>query len=489
MALLLALLLQTEWPTLHGDLQRSGFYEKLPVDGLKVAWRKELWKELTGPRAEVIVGGSLAYMGTYAGRMIAWDAASGEERWVVTTGGPIGHSPVYADGVLYFGSMDRRLYAVEVVSGNIRWSRELAEGIWSSPVVAGRNVIVGARDGGMYAFTTAEGRPAWKFTTGAPILGSPSVVDNRVLVASEDMHLYCASVTDGKVLWKSRKMAGLSARDHFPVLVGGLALVTTNPVRSFHSILDEHQNLLLKRAGASGKETRYLAGTPEDVQKEQDLILERLREHPDEQVFYAFRLDDGTEPWTAPVFYTSGLHNPHTPPCVNKKTGEVFLFVRSAYGVWDGGGEVRPYTGVGKLDLKTGRIELLEHAWKAKEPGRGAGLKDMPYGTFNTIGDETQTLSCSPEWLVCNHQGLLGGLNLQTRLTKLLYGKRDTYAGFYGPGIFGWEDQGGLEKARQAGQPFGLVNEWHGPAKSIASVTGGRLYLHTGSQVLCLEGR
>ena len=63
------------------------------------------------------------------------------------------------------------------------------------------------------------------------------------------------------------------------------------------------------------------------------------------------------------------------------------------------------------------------------------------------------------------------------------------YAGYYGPGVFGWEDQGGLEKARKAGQPFGLVNEWHGPAKSIASVAGGRVYLHTGSQVLCLEGR
>jgi len=52
------------WPTLHGDLQRSGFYPRFPKGPLKLAWRRELWRELTGPRAEVIVGGGLAFMGT-----------------------------------------------------------------------------------------------------------------------------------------------------------------------------------------------------------------------------------------------------------------------------------------------------------------------------------------------------------------------------------------------------------------------------------------
>src|SRR5512145_2880103 len=55
-----------EWRTLHGDLQRSGFYPSFPPGKLRLAWRKELWSELTAPRAEVIVGGGLAFMGTYA---------------------------------------------------------------------------------------------------------------------------------------------------------------------------------------------------------------------------------------------------------------------------------------------------------------------------------------------------------------------------------------------------------------------------------------
>jgi outer membrane protein assembly factor BamB len=106
-----------EWPTLHGDLQRLGFYPDFPTGSLKVVWRKELWRELTGPRAEIIVGGGLAFMGTYAGNVYAWDVNSGEERWVFRTRGAIGHSPMFFDGLVFFGSMDRKLYAVEARSG------------------------------------------------------------------------------------------------------------------------------------------------------------------------------------------------------------------------------------------------------------------------------------------------------------------------------------------------------------------------------------
>jgi hypothetical protein len=166
----------------------------------------------------------------------------------------------------------------------------------------------------------------------------------------------------------------------------------------------------------------------------------------------------------------------------------VFTQVRSAYTTWDGGGEVRPFTGFGRLDLATGRVELLEHGYRSKDPSRPPGDKDKPWGSFNYIGDETQTLSCSPGRLYCNHQGNLGALNLQTGLIANLYGKRDSYGGFYGAASFGWDEQQGWQKAKAAGQPYGLVNEWHGPARAIVSVAGHRVYFPVGSQVLCLEG-
>ena len=478
------------WTTLHGDLARTGFYPQWPAGDLKPVWRKELWKELTGPRCEVIVGGGLAYMGTYAGKMYAWDATTGEERWTFRAGGPIGHSPMLDGGVLYFGAMDRRLYALDAATGKPRWTFEAGEGIWTSPVAWAGLVMFGARDGVFYALKAADGTPAWTCKTGAPILTTASVSGDgsQVVFGSEDMHIYCLTLPDGRLAWKSRKLAGLSLRDHFPVLAGGLALATANPVHEFHWTLTTHQEMLLKRTGFTGADNRSIPAGPGDVEKEQDFILEHLKARPSEQTFYAFRLADGREPWTSPVLYTAGLHNPPTPPCVNRATGDAYVFLRTAYGVWDGGGEVRPYTSPGRLDLKTGRVTLVNHGYPSKDPGRPPGARDMPWMTFNYIGDETQTLSCSPEFLFANHQGYIGSLNFRTGLTRNMYGKRDTYGGFYGAGNFGWESQGGREKARAAGQPYGLVNEWHGPAKAIVSVVGPYVYFPVGSQVICLKG-
>ena len=479
------------WPTLHGNLQRHGYYTHFPRTPLKVAWRKELHQELTGARCEVIAGGGLAFMGTYAGNLYAWEIDSGKERWVFKTEGAIGHSPMLEAGAVYFGSMDRRLYAVDAATGREKWRFQADEGIWTSPVIFKGMVMFGGRDGKFRALNAATGAPVWEFQTGDRILTSASVGENgdRVIFASEDMHVYCLGVRDGQLLWKSRRLHGMSIRDYFPVLFGGLAFLTTNPVKEFHGILDEHQNMLIKHAAFMGKDARYIPSTLEKIQKEQEMIIEHLKANPSEQTFYAFRMTDGTEPWIAPILYIGGLHNPMAPPCVNPETGEVFVQMRSAYGVWDGGSEIRPYTAVGKLKLQTGRVELIEHGYRSTEPGRPPGSKDMPWMTFNLIGDETQTLSCSSEYLFSNHQGFLGFMDLKTGLTGNMHGKRDTYGGFYGPGNFGWENQGGYEKAKAAGEPFGIVNEWHGPAKAIVSVAGNRVFFPSGSQVICLEGR
>ena len=482
---------QRDWPTLHGDLQRSGFYQHFPQPPLKLVWRKELWRELTGPRAEVIVSDGLAFMGTYDGAMYAWDADTGHERWIVRTGRPIGHSPTIANGALYFGSMNRKLYALEAASGKVLWAFRCSEGIWSSPTVAGGLVMVGARDGAFYGVEAASGKQKWRHQTGAPILSTAAVSEDgqRVVFASEDMHVYCLKISDGSPVWKSRKLAGLTTRDYFPVITRGLVFVTTSPVKDFHTILTQHQEMLVRRTGFTGKDARYIPGTAEDIRQEQDFVVQFLKEHPEEQTFYAFNIDDGKEPWIAPILYSGGLHNPLTPPCVNRATGEVFIQARSAYGTWDGGGEVRPFTGFGKLDLNAGRVELLEHSYKSKEAGRPPGAKDMPWGSFNYIGDETQTLSCSPEFLFSNHQGFLGAFNRKTGTIANLFGKRDSYGGFYGGANFGWENQGGYEKAAAADSPYGLVNEWHGPARAIVSVAGNKVYFPVGSQVICLEGK
>lgn len=476
-----------DWATFRGDAQRSAYYPEFPSGNLELSWRKELHGELTGPRAEVVVANGTAFLGTYAGKLYAWDAATGAERWSFQTDGPIGHSVAVADGAVFCASVDGKLRSIDVATGKLNWEYLTSSGFWTAPLINGKTVYLGSRGGVFHAVDAKDGAMRWRVKTNGPILQSASANEagDRIVVTSEDMFVYCFDAADGKLRWKSRKLAGLSARDYAPVITGGLVFITTNPVRDFHAVLGEHEAMLVGRSGFSGKDKRYVPGTPQDVEAEQDFIVKFLRERPEEQTFYAFKIEDGTEPWIAPILYTGGLHNPPSPPCVNRATGEVFTQLRSAYGTWDGGGEVRSFTCFGRIDLATGRVPLIGHGFPSKEADRPAGAKDMPWMTFNYIGDETQTLSCATGQLFSNHQGFLGSLDLKSGKTARLFGKRDTYGGFYGPGTFGWEDKGGVAKAREAGQPFGIVNEWHGPARGVASVAGGRVYYHTGAQVLC----
>jgi outer membrane protein assembly factor BamB len=471
------------WPTVHGDNRRSGSYKSFPRGPLELAWRKELYRELTSARAEVIVAEGLAFQGTLSGKLYAWDALDGEERWVFESGGAIGHSPAYAGGLIYLASLDRNLYALEAKSGKERWRFRADEGLWAAPMVEGDAVFFGSRGGTFYALERQSGKPRWTSSTGGMILAPASAADGRVVFTSEEMRLYCLDLESGSLRWRSDKLPGLSLRDHAPVLWGDLVIVTSNPAFPFHEILDRQQEFLLAQARRDGwdgsGDRRYIRDDPAKHPLEQAAIVRYLEENPDERCFHVFRLADGSIPWTAPVFYTGGLHNPPAPPCFDSDE-RLYLFFRSAYTTWDGGGEVRPFTDVGRLDRRTGRITPIRHRY-------GAGRKTMPWGAFWTIGDETQSLSIASGRLICTHQGSIGQLDLASGELKNLFGKRDTYGGFYGPGTFGWSEQGGERRAEAAGEPFGLRNEWHGPARAIVSVAGGHIYYAPGSQVMALR--
>ncbi len=478
-----------DWPTLHGDLQRSGFAPDFPRGDLRLAWRQDLSAEMTAPRAEVIVADGVAFIGTLRGRLHAIDARTGTERWVLDCGAPIGHSVSVGDGSVHVATADGKLRSVSAEDGRIQWSLRVEAGFWTAPVWADGWIFLGDRAGVFRAFDARrDGHEVWRVETGGPILTPASLSrdGSRVFFGSEDMRVRCVQVNTGQVLWTSEKLPGATLRDYAPTVAGDLVFVTTNPVADFHAVLDENERFLVSRSGFTGADPRYIAGTEADVTAEQDAIVAHLRENPHHQCFHALRASDGSPPWIAPILYTAGCHNVMTPPCVDPRSGAVHVLLRSAYSVWDGGGEVRSFTTPGVLDPATGRVRLLGHSHPAKDASRPPGAPDLPWDSFNMIGDEAQALSCAPGRLFSHHQGTLGVLDLDTGRVSRLFGKRDTYGGFFGPGTFGWEKDGGPAKAAEAGEPYGLANEWHGPARSIASVADGRVFYHTGSQILCL---
>lgn len=475
------------WPTLHRDPQRSGFTPESVQGPFERKWFRDFHDEMIATRVEAILAEGKCFVGTFAGRLHALNVADGTTAWTTQARGAIGHSAYYDAERVYFGADDGRLYCVRASDGSPVWTYEAAAGIWVAPVGDGQRIYFGDRSGLFHAVTARDGRRAWTFQTGGMILKPASLSPDgrRIVFGSEDMHVYCLD-PDGRSVWTSAKLQGLSLRDEAPTLWKGMAIVRTNPADGFHEVMNRNQDLMVKiqkgiPLGTQDKviNDKYAAYilrySPDRHKAEQEAVVNYLRENRHDQTFYALRLEDGTEPWIAPVFYTCGLHNPPTAPTFNPATGECYTYYRTCLTNFSRG--VRPFTGVGRIDPATGLVENLWHA-QGDEPG---------WSDFATIGDETQSLSLMGEVLLSTHQGTLGGLFPVTRKWFPIYNARDTYGGIFGPGALpgGWE---GEKRFQRDGYLVNMCNEWHGPDRAIVAIAGRRLFWVVGSQVVCLGG-
>jgi len=479
------------WPTLHKDYQRSGYTDEVVPGPYERKWYRDFHDEMIATRVEAIVAEGKCFVGTFAGRLYALDVVDGHTVWQFQTAGPIGASPCYHDGKVYVGADEGfntgHLYCLDAADGSLLWKYDGGAGIWVSPACDGTNVYVGDRAGVFHAVDRSTGQRRWTFGTDGMILkpASFSLDGQRIVFGSEDMHVYCLSPA-GELLWKSGKLAGLSMRDQGPTIWCGLAIVRTNPADSFHTVLDRN-GALLKRIQQSipmSDEDEVLMDKWGDLvmrpterrrRAEQDGIVSYLKDQRYDRCFYAFDLADGTEPWIAPVLHTVGLHNPATPPTFNPETGALFTFGRSAMTYYLRG--VRRYNVLGRIDRDTGRFDFY---WPSEDNGRN-------WYAFPMIGDETQSLSLMGNLLIGNHQGMLAGLDLDSREVVTIWSGRDTYGGIFGPAAVPGGFDGAKKLAKQ-GYLVGLPNEWHGPDRSICAVAEGRLFWVVGSQVVCLGG-
>jgi outer membrane protein assembly factor BamB len=483
---------RSTWPTLHNDYQRSGYTGEMINGPYERKWYRDFHEEMIATRVEAILAEGKCYVGTFSGNLYALDVADGSTVWRFQAEGPIGHSPCYDRGRLFFGADEGfnrgHLYCLRAKDGSVIWKYDAGAGIWVSPACDGEKVYFGDRAGIFHAVRVQNGELAWTFETGNMILSpaSFSTDKKKIIFASEDMHVYCLAPS-GNLIWKSKKLQGLSLRDHAPTIWEGLAIVRTNPPDGFHTVLNRNGDLLkeIQRAIPLAPEDRVLSDkwndvmmkeTPERREAEQAGVVKYLKENPHDQTFYALQLEDGKEPWIAPILYTGGLHNPPTPPTFHPETGELYVYYRTALTNYLRG--VRRYSALGRLNRETG---LIDFSW----PEMRHPQEDW-YG-FPLIGDETQALSMMDNILISTHQGELGGLDLTTEKTKHIWRGRDTYGGIFGPGAVA----GGFEGARELatkGYLTGMPNEWHGPDRSILAIAGGRMFWVVGSHVVCLAG-
>ena len=205
-----------------------------------MAWTKDVGQYVQSSPA---FGEGIVYIGASNGRIYAFDALTGEEKWYFQTkGGVYLSSPcvsadgklvyflpgnddrkVYAfdaktgelksgwgvldfgttptvvssiteeEGVIYFvsGGVPSTLYAVDAVNGTQKWSKALdnasATDIVSSPVLVNGVLYVGSAAKKIYAINAADGTIINTYPTAVPVLSSPAVANGKIYVGAGEM--------------------------------------------------------------------------------------------------------------------------------------------------------------------------------------------------------------------------------------------------------------------------------------------------------------
>lgn len=453
-----------DWPTAHGNNQRTGFTADEVRPPYTKAWDREFPMETLATRIEAIVADGRVFVGTLQGSFHALDAATGEVLWTHACG-PVLNNAAAADGKVVFGDTDRTLWCLNAADGSVAWRLTSGKGGFAAaPLIADGTVYIGGRDGTFYAVSLADGSRRWSFATGGPIRNTAALAGEAVIFASDDMHAYSLAAADGARNWRSEPLYGQSFRDYYPVVAADKVIFRSVLVTEMNQDLNGGTAFLMRRAGAQslewGEQTSFPhlpegVGTPEQHRAEQQAILERFEENPWRRTCFLLDLDTGRESVRNPVMYAAGNQGCGFPPALTAD-GRPILFYRTAYGHWQLG--VKPAVGVGYLDPRTGWVEHIHHT-SGSIP---------PWNTLWGTSDETTVFSVGGGVLYISHQGSLGALDLQTRKLSTVHGQRDTFGGMEAP-------------------PW-AANEWHGPARGSAAIVDDRIYYVTGSRVLCIRG-
>ena len=456
-----------DWPTLRGNVQRTGYVDAEIKPPFRLAWCRYFVGERIGSAVEPIVADGKVFVGTHSGNLYALDAATGERVWRVAAGGPILHSPAAHDGIVVAATAHGRLLLLKAATGESTGRAHLLGGFSASPAIADGRAFLGTRLGELAGILLPRAG-GWQGSVPPPpsLRQTVAVANARVYVTAEDMRVHCLEGESGKVLWISEPLVGQTARDYYPVIAKrgdrAVVIVRTNPVIQMSRLIGLDRNLLCRNAGIKDShwktvdawcKSQAAMGTPELWEKEQQAILKHLDEHKEARTFFVLDAETGKLLPHPPVLWIGGCQGVGTPPVV-MPDGRLLVFYRSAYGNWTHG--VAPLVALGLLDLTANRIEPLTHAH---------GMRP-PWNTFWGTADESQNFVVARDTVLCVHQGTLSGFDLKTRKLFLIWGKRDTWGGFKN-----------VPWAR---------NEWHGPARGGVAISGNRIYWQTGSRILCI---
>lgn len=160
------------------------------------------------------VDDSFVVTGFDNGRVVALDVATGREQWQYGVGSPSGRtelerlvdvdgSPLVVNGEVYVTGYQGRVAALDLNSGAEQWSRPLSS--LQSPAVNNGRVFTTTADGQMIGFSRTDRTELWRHNQLEwRRLTSPVVLGEHLLVGDFEGYLYAINQADGRIAGRTR---------------------------------------------------------------------------------------------------------------------------------------------------------------------------------------------------------------------------------------------------------------------------------------------
>ncbi|MBX3178648.1 MAG: PQQ-binding-like beta-propeller repeat protein [Candidatus Hydrogenedentes bacterium] len=203
------------WSTYHGDANLAGLSNAELPDAPARLWRFQTSTPiLQGP----VASESLLHFATSRGEVVAVDF-TGKKVWSKQLTRPAinenAEQPARIDApvscfesTVFVGTMAGVVYAFDAASGDIKWKRDIESAILgaityqpaSEALPEARVYVVGQDDGALHCLALADGTPLWRSEPIDRCDGSPAAGDGIIAFGSCASALHTISAADGSIL-------------------------------------------------------------------------------------------------------------------------------------------------------------------------------------------------------------------------------------------------------------------------------------------------
>lgn len=151
--------------------------------------------------------GTRVYAASADGKVVAYDAVSGERAWRSDVDYPITAGPGAGDGRVAVADRDGGIIALDGRSGEVLWRQDITAEVLAPPVLGGERVFVRTADGRLLALAADSGELLWFIEQPVPRLsqrgtGAPVIVGEAVVAGFDNGRVLAADLLTGEVLWE-----------------------------------------------------------------------------------------------------------------------------------------------------------------------------------------------------------------------------------------------------------------------------------------------